>query len=118
MEARFGSAKAGAKLQFGESARDFQEQAFQGRQDLFQNNQQFFNNQAFDNEQFQERIKTQAFQNRLQLAKLGADIGLGLAKIRAGSGDTTVELDPSFSSLLDTLGTGFELLCGGIDAFF
>jgi len=118
LESRFGSAKAGAKLGFGERARNFQEEAFQGRQGLFQNNQQFFNNQAFDNEQFQERIKTQAFQNRLQLAKLGSDIGLGLANIRAGSGSKTIELSPSFSSLLDSLGSGFELLGGGIDAFF
>jgi hypothetical protein len=86
----------------------FGETALQARTSLAQRFQQQSQAQQLAAQQFQEKLRQQAFVNRASLAGLAGDIGLGLGKIRSGQAGTTTTTTPSLLTRAQGIGQGLS----------
>ena len=121
LESQLGGQEAQSVLGFGERYGQFRENAMQGRTGLLESIRKAARAQSFLESQsakefdlnvgeFQNRLRQQAFQNRLQLATTMRNLGLGLSGQRTGTPTSQVTTAPP-----DVAG-GFGLIGRGIQA--
>lgn len=124
LEEQFGSAEAESMLGLTTDYRNFmqrqaesKEGAFQQRGQMFESTRRFDEQLGFNTELFQAELKQLAFKNRLALATLSKDIGLGLAGVRSGVGSSTVNISGGAADSLNLLGSGMEALSKSLGGF-
>lgn len=121
LESQLGGAEAESVLGFGERFGQFRENAMQGRTGLLESMRKAARAQSFLESQsakdfdlnvadFQNRLKQQAFQNRLQLATTMGNLGINLSGQRTGTQTGQITTAPP-----DVAG-GFGLIGRGIQA--
>ena len=89
------------------------ENALQGRQQQFEQGTRFNQNLQLSLSQFQNQLRQQSFQNRLSIAGLTANTGLGLARLRQPTGSNTITSGGVLSGLPSVL-TGLSGVSGGL----
>ena len=105
--AQLGELGAQYRGTLGQRAGEFAESANLQRTSLFEDARKQQQVLAFAAQQFQETLKQRAFENRLSLGQLGANIGLGLAGVRSGT--------PTASTTIQTGGrTNFNNVLQGL----